>query len=61
MTFIKYTSGANVYYSEAKKVGRYYVVNGERATKSRGYFDVEEISEITEEMKDEMTRNVWYS
>ena len=57
---ISYMIGSRVYYESAIKIGKAYLKHGERMTQSRGYYCIEEISEITEDMTNSMIADSYY-
>jgi hypothetical protein len=58
--FVSYSIGFRDYQREVVKIGKGYFQYGEAMTKSRGYYFIEEIPEITEEMKTQMLSDSYY-
>jgi hypothetical protein len=57
---VAYTIGARGYYEEVVKLGKSYFQYGKAMTEGRGYFNIKEIKEINDEMKQEMIEDTYY-
>ena len=57
---VSFTIGSRGYYEEVVKIGKSYFQYGESLTGGRGYYNITEIPEITQEMKDEMLSDSYY-
>tara|TARA_R110000796_G_scaffold178863_1_gene295484 strand:+ start:129 stop:470 length:342 start_codon:yes stop_codon:yes gene_type:complete len=57
---IEFTIGHRDYYREVVKIGKTYFQHGEAMTKGRGYWCINEIAEITPQMKDDMMADSYY-
>jgi len=58
--FVSFSIGFRDYQEEVVKIGKCYFQYGEAMTKGRGYYFIEEIPEITEEMKTQMLSDSYY-
>lgn len=57
---VSYMIGSRNYYQEVIKIGKSYFLHGRKMTKGRGYWFIQEIEEITEEMNNEMIADSYY-
>lgn len=57
---VSFLIGYRSYYRGVVKIGKSYFTNGEKMTKSRGYYCIEEIEEITEDMRNQMMADSYY-
>lgn len=57
---VSFMIGSRSYFEEVVKIGKAYFNNGRKMTKSRGYYCVEEIPEITKEMQESMLADSYY-
>ena len=58
---VSYMIGNRSYYSSVYKIGKAYFNGNSKMTRSRGYWCIEEIPEITQKMQDEMISDInWY-
>lgn len=57
---VKCWIGSRRYYKTVAKFGKSYYWRGVKLTKSNGYYEVKEIEEITNEMRDEMIADSYY-
>jgi len=57
---VSYTIGGRSYYEAAVKIGSKHFQNGRALTKSRGFYNLTEIPEITSEMHNDMISDLYY-
>lgn len=57
---VSYCIGYRSYYSEVTKIGKTYFHRFEKMTKKNGYRCIDEIPEITQQMKDDMLSDSYY-
>lgn len=57
---VAFSVGQRSYYESVVKIGKSYFQYGQAMTQGRGYYGIEEIPEITEEMKKEMIDDSYY-
>lgn len=57
---VSYSIGGRSYYQSVYKIGDAYFLHGRKMTKGRGYYNVCEIEEITQEMSNEMMADSYY-
>ena len=60
MVNVAFSIGSRGYARKVAKIGKSYFDKGEQMTKGRGYWSIEEIPEITQEMTDEMISDTYY-
>jgi len=59
-TSVSYLIGNRSYYGDVIKIGKTYFSNGRKMTKTNGFYCIEEIPEITEQMTNEMIADSYY-
>jgi len=57
---VSFLIGSRSYYEEVVKIGKALFNNGRKMTKSRGYYCVKEIDQITEQMQKSMLADSYY-
>lgn len=57
---VSFSIGCRSYYQEVTKIGNALFCSGRKMTKGRGFYNVEIIPEITQEMKEEMVSDSYY-
>jgi len=59
-TSVSYMIGQRSYYGDVIKIGKTYFSNGRKMTQSNGFYCIEEIPEVTEQMTKEMIADSYY-
>lgn len=58
--YVSFNIGSRSYYEKVIKIGKGYYNHGRKMTKGRGYWDITEIPEITDKMKQDMIADSYY-
>ena len=57
---VSYLIGSRSYYGDVVKIGKTYFSRGVKMTRSRGYWCIKEIPQVTNEMTDSMIADSYY-
>lgn len=57
---VSFSIGSRSYYEHVVKIGKSYFKHGRKMTKSRGYYCISEIEEITDKMSHDMMADSYY-